>query len=68
MYSILLKVLDTQEVTGSSPVPPSSQAIEIKGFVSSGSCVVCLGECRAVLMTTGSGNSDKLKGFCKIAG
>ena len=51
MCSVSLMVLDTQEVIGSSPIPPNSQAIEIKGLVSNGSCVVCLGECCAELMT-----------------
>jgi len=49
-YSILPGVLDTQEVTGSSPVPPISQTIVIKRFGTNHFCVVLLEKCCAAFL------------------
>jgi len=48
----LVRLLDTQEAVGSSPIPPISQTLVIKGFGRNHSCVIHLSKCCATLMTT----------------
>jgi len=54
-YSILPGLLDTQEVVGSSPIPPISQTFVIKRFVVIHLYIILLEKYRAALLETFGG-------------